>query len=96
MQIINPYLYVSLVHLITKKKNWNILQKRFQGIEDECCPSITCSSMPFIKLDGASVEGKDEGINWWKEFEQESLKMALSYKYCVRTDLVNVNTDFKM
>ena len=89
LQIINPYLYVSLVHLITKKKNWNVLQERFQEIEDECCPSITCSSMPFIKLDGASVEGKDEGINWWKEFEQESLKMALSYKYCVRTDLVN-------
>lgn len=89
LQIINPYLYVSLVHLITKKENWNILQERFQTIEDECCPSITCSSMPFTKLDGAPVEGKDEGINWWEKFEQESLKMALSYRYCVRTDLVN-------
>ena len=89
LQIVNPYLYVSLVHLITQKDNWSKIQNRFKEFDDECGSEIICTSIPFIKKDGSNAESKDEGINWWKYFEQESLKMGLFYKYCVQTDLVN-------
>ncbi|MBD5807451.1 hypothetical protein DTK66_10200 [Lactobacillus sp. M31] len=89
LQIVNPYLYVSLVHLITQKDNWSKIQDRFKAFDDECGSEIICTSIPFIKKDGSNAESKDEGINWWKYFEQESLKMGLFYKYCVQTDLVN-------
>lgn len=36
-----------------------------------------------------TATSKDSGINWWRQFEQESIKMAIHYRYCVRTDLVN-------
>ena len=89
IQIINPWLYVSLVHLITEKDNWKEIQKRFADLDDKCGSNIICTSMPFIKKDGSSVKGRDEGINWWEKFEQENLKMALQYKYCVQTDIEN-------
>ena len=77
------------MHLITEKDNWKEIQKRFADLDDKCGSNIICTSMPFIKKDGSSVKGRDEGINWWEKFEQENLKMALQYKYCVQTDIEN-------
>jgi hypothetical protein len=45
-QIINPAIYVSLVHCITEKDNWELIQKRFTDFQKN--NKIECHSLPMV------------------------------------------------
>jgi RNA-directed DNA polymerase len=83
MQIIHPILYVDLVNLITEESNWKTVQAAFNSFGGSC---VRCISLPRKSQDldsdkAASVK------NWWDKIEQESIRMALDYKYVFVTDV---------
>ena len=86
MQLVHPILYVELVSLITEPKNWQELQKRFEEFQNEEC-KIKCESIPFIEKNASSKETNIH--NWWINFEQESVRLALYYKYIASTDITD-------
>ena len=91
-QIINPVIYVSLVHILSKKDNWNKILERFKEMDRNSV--IKCESIPVV------VEEKDKIFNkqssqiskWWDKIEQTSIKRSLEYSYLFKTDIVNVLT----
>lgn len=83
-KLIHPALYVSLVDLITCPDSWGILKSRFQDYRS--CSKIKCMSIPVIAEEGDT----DKGVtitNWWKSVEQQSIALALDYRYVVHTDV---------
>lgn len=86
MQLVHPVLYVELVSLITEPENWKELQKRFEEFQNEEC-KIKCESIPFIEKNASSKETNIH--NWWINFEQESVRLALYYKYIASTDITD-------
>lgn len=88
-QIINPVIYVSLVHILSKKDNWNKILERFKEMDRNSV--IKCESIPVV------VEEKDKIFNkqssqiskWWDKIEQTSIKRSLEYNYLFKTDIVN-------
>lgn len=86
LKLINPYLYVDLVNCLTEKDNWKKLKERFKKFESE---KIICTSLPVFSSGDNKKDKFKPGLNWWENFEQEVIKEALKYRYCVRTDLTN-------
>jgi len=84
--LINPLIYVSLVNLLTEKKNWIIIKERFK----ELCSnsSIKCLSIPVLPDNNQSQKASQIG-EWFKEVERESVKLSLSYEYYYQTDISN-------
>ncbi len=85
-QLIHPALYVSLVHQITAKKNWETICKRFESFAEYT--EIECVSIPSASLTEDSDKA-EQVSNWWQHFEQSSLELALDYKYLTHTDITN-------
>jgi hypothetical protein len=86
MEIINPIIYVELVHLITDERNWDEILDRFSKFQEN--QRIRCLSIPFEKLDDAEKSPKESIIlNWWKEFEQQSVVLSLEYSSIAVTDI---------
>lgn len=87
LSIIHPVLYVHLVNIITEENFWNDLMNRFKD----------CFQKDYrIKAFGIPVESNDKEsdkketiLNWWENFEQQSISYALDYKYCIKTDITN-------
>jgi hypothetical protein len=86
LQLINPVLYVSLVHKITITENWTIIIDRFK--EFSANPKIECCSMPPIEDDLSSAKS-DAILNWWTRVEQESIKLAMRFNYMLCTDITD-------
>ena len=86
LQIINPFVYVVLVNLITEDDNWKIICSKIRKIRKN--KSIICYSLPFDEKE-SEVERKDIIINWWKEIEQQSIKMSIDYQYMLNTDITD-------
>ena len=86
LQLIHPVLYVSLVHEITKEINWKIICKRFKKFSDN--PNIKCMSIPVYKFTNKGTKS-EQIIHWWKNTEQNSIKMSLDYEYLIHTDISN-------
>ena len=85
-QLIHPVLYVSLVHQITAKENWETICKRFEFFAQNT--EIECVSIPSESLTEES--NKAEQIsNWVQQIEQRSLELALDYKYLTQTDITD-------
>ncbi len=84
LELIHPVLYVSLIHKITEKENWKLIQSRFEEFSKEKC--ITCYSLPRESIDGYS--DKEHKISsWWHEIEQKSIELALDYSFLIKTDI---------
>lgn len=84
LQLINPFLYVSLVHEITKEDHWEAIKERFQVFSGNS--KIECTSYPVESLTGQ--KDKAEQISsWWENLEQQSLSLALDYEYLIHTDI---------
>ena len=80
-EIIHPVLYVSLVHEITKQKNWELIVNKFNEFSES---PILCASIPAIgSRKGAKI------TNWWENVEQESIILASKYDYIFTTDITN-------
>lgn len=96
LQIVNPAIYVFLVHEITKEDNWVLIQNRFKKFAmfgEDCemveTPSrIDCFSIPLIP----EVNKKDKATsitNWWQQIEQQSIELALEYPCFANTDITD-------
>ena len=84
LQLINPFLYVSLVREITEENHWEAIKKRFEYLSRN--RRIECASYPVESLTGQ--KDKAEQISSWREnLEQQSLSLALDYEYLIHTDI---------
>ena len=86
LELIHPFLYVSLVDVITDKDNWTTILNRFRKFSKN--KNIVCSSMPN-ESSKKSGDKRANIINWINKVEQESIKLALNYKYMAITDITN-------
>lgn len=87
-QLINPVLYVNLVHELTTEHNWEIILARFQMF-NECSPKISCSSIPIQNKNPKKSGKATQIITWKQKTEQESIKLSVKYKYIFHTDIVD-------
>lgn len=84
LELINPYLYVSLVNLITEKDSWEYICKRLKKLQKN--KSILCMSMP-VYPDYNKTQKASQIIEWINLIERESIKLALDYEYLFQTDI---------
>ena len=91
MELIHPTLYVDLVRLITEKRNWRKLRRRFEALNRE--RRIANMSIP---IEGEKRDGKrprrDRAAmirQWWEEIEQRSIRLSLDYEYVCHTDIAD-------
>lgn len=81
--LIHPLLYVNLVNIITEKKNWEILIKHFRRAKKS---AVRCVSIPIVTDN--EVDGKKEQIlEWWENFERESIKSSMHFCCVAKTDI---------
>ncbi|CDG18456.1 RNA-directed DNA polymerase [Xenorhabdus doucetiae] len=83
--LINPLYYVYFCRLITLPANWKRIKEKFK--EFELNDLFLCSSIPAIKKNTSNVAASV--LNWWEEFEQKSLSLALEYEFMFSTDISN-------
>ncbi len=84
LQLINPAIYVCLVHQITEGNNWGLIKDRFKAFRKN--PNIECMSIPVKSLN----EEKDKAAQiyeWWDKIEQRSIELALEYECLIKTDI---------
>lgn len=86
--LIHPYLYVDLVNFLTYEKNWNELTFRLRELRDISQPYIVCHSLPFVP-ENKLEDKKESSLKFWKDIEQESIKLSLEYKYLTKLDINN-------
>lgn len=86
LTLINPVLYVNLVHTLTEKKNWDTIRTRFQDLQKD--PRIECLSIPN-PLDKASLQHEAAIRDYWKYFEQRSIELSAEYEYLASTDITD-------
>lgn len=84
--LINPILYVALIHKITEPANWKTICTRFK--EFACNRRIKCLSIPVQSL--SSEKDRAEQISqWWHEVEQRSIELSLDYEFLIETDIAD-------
>ena len=86
MQLINPVVYVGLVHKITEKKNWDKLKNRFLKFQNN--PRINCISLPVESLNNQS-DMAQQILQWWEMIEQQTIILSLDYSYVIHTDIAD-------
>ncbi len=84
LELINPYLYVSLVNLITDQVSWDIICMRFKAFYNTT--SIKCVSIPPLP-DKNQTQEATQIKEWLDSVESEAVKLALSYEYLLETDI---------
>ena len=85
-QIINPLVYVALVHKITEQENWEKLQARFKKFSKN--EKIKCLSMP-VQSESKQSDKAQQISNWWEQVEQQSILLSLEYDYVFDTDVAD-------
>lgn len=85
LQLIHPVLYVDLVNTITDKNYWKEVIELFKRREKTC---ISCISLPLISQSDESNKAISV-TRWWDRIEQESLRLALDYRFMFKTDILN-------
>jgi hypothetical protein len=85
-QIINPLVYVALVHEITEQKNWEKLQGRFKKFSKN--EKIKCLSIP-VQSENKQSDKAQQISNWWEQVEQQSILLSLEYDYVFDTDVAD-------
>jgi RNA-directed DNA polymerase len=86
-QLINPALYVSLVHVITEKDNWKTLKERFVKFQQN--DKIECHSLPMISETEKNTDRESQIFTWWHMIEQKSINLSLEYRYILQTDITD-------
>ncbi|WP_318256271.1 RNA-directed DNA polymerase [Rodentibacter caecimuris] len=86
LQIINPLVYVALVHEITEQNNWEKLQARFKKF---CInEKIKCLSIP-VQSENKQSDKAQQISNWWEQVVQQSILLSLEYDYVFDTDVAD-------
>ncbi|WP_240782740.1 RNA-directed DNA polymerase [Escherichia sp. E2661] len=83
--LINPLYYVYFCRKITAPTTWEIITEKFKSFESN--DLFTCSSIPVRKDDSSNIAASV--MNWWGDFEQKSLALALEYEFMFSTDISN-------
>lgn len=83
--LINPLYYVYFCKLITSPSNWKAIKNKFREFESNNL--FLCSSTPVSKKNTSNVAASV--LNWWEDFEQKSLSLALEYEFMFSTDISN-------
>jgi RNA-directed DNA polymerase len=86
MQLINPVLYVGLVHELTSEANWEIIRGRFNTFHADS--KIECLSLPQESLTDESDQA-EQVHSWWTGIEQKSIELSLDYDYLVTADITD-------
>lgn len=87
LTMIHPIIYVDLVNTITKDENWKEILKRFKEFKEKD-ERIICSSIP-VKSEEKDSNALKQILGWWKNIEQEQIKLALEFDYCIHTDITD-------
>jgi len=85
LQLINPAIYVFLVHKITEEANWEFIVKRFKEFQTNT--EIECCSIPVLHEEENKTDKESIITNWWNVIEQQSLELSLSFDYLLSTDI---------
>jgi hypothetical protein len=86
--LIHPYLYVDLVNFLTREENWKKLIDRFGVLIEKTKSRISCHSLPFLPQN-REEDKKEASLKFWKDIEQESIKLSLEYSYLTKLDISN-------
>ena len=86
LQIINPLVYVALVHEITERINWEKLKERFKKFSKN--EKIKCLSIP-VQSKNKQSDKAQQILNWWEQVEQQSILLSLKYDYVFDTDVAD-------
>ena len=86
LTIMNPIIYVAIVHKICDEKNWEIILKRFHQFSK--IKNIKCCSIP-VESTNLVADKREQILNWWNEFEQSTITESINYKYMIITDIQN-------
>lgn len=86
LQIINPLVYVALVHEITEEQNWGKLQARFKKFSKN--EKIKCLSIP-VQSENKQSDKAQQISNWWEQVEQQSILLSLEYNCVFDTDVAD-------
>lgn len=86
-ELIHPALYVDLVHIITKRDNWQFILDKFSEFGENS--KVECVSIPIVKSNDDKKERSEQILTWWQDFEQSSIKLSLKYKYLLQTDITD-------
>lgn len=85
LEILHPLVYVDLVNTITQKNSWKEICDRFEEFESN--DHIECVSIPLETEKTSDIAGIIN--NWWINFEQRQIELAMDYEYCIHTDITN-------
>ena len=86
LTIMHPAFYVDLVNYLTSNENWCHFTRQIRTFRK--CKRIM-SVNNFFGTEEISGDRPLEIINWWHKFEQESVRLALDYGYCLQTDITD-------
>ena len=92
MALIHPFIYVSLVNVITEEEAWNHICEVFREHREHL--SIQCGSLPVETLSekkrsNAKKDKAEKILHWWKEIEQKSIELSLTYQYLTKADIAD-------
>lgn len=85
ISILNPVLYIDLVHYLTTDTNWKKIQRLFQEFQSN---NILCKSIP-VYVSGCKNSQGQQVLHWWEEIEQESIALALDYEFMFEADIAD-------
>ena len=85
-ELIHPALYVALVHQLTEKETWKVLQDRFRKFSSS--KKILCQSIP-IESGSKKSDKAAQVLEWWHQIEQKSLELSLDYELLYQSDITN-------
>jgi hypothetical protein len=86
LTLIHPFIYASLVRLITDQENWNTIRVRFEQFSQ--FTNIECTSLPVIPLGESKLSGAQIS-NWYNRFEKRSVELSARYPFVLKTDILN-------
>lgn len=87
LQIIHPFLYVLLVNEITDEVYWKQIKNRFRDLR-KAANKISCCSIP-MEAKSKQSDKAEQVFHWWEKIEQESINLALEYRYSYDTDIAD-------
>ncbi|HHX69736.1 MAG TPA: RNA-directed DNA polymerase [Gallicola sp.] len=80
--LIHPILYIYLARII--RDNWKLIK----NVLSKKTPHIKCVSIPSLSK-GEKTATENDILNWWTNFEQESISLSIKYKYIFKTDITD-------
>ena len=89
--LINPALYVNLIHEITKQENWDFIKTRFEDLRDNS-DQIECCSIPVftvLKKKKPYYNTAQQILHWWDKIEQKSITQSLNFSNIIHVDIAN-------